>query len=230
MIQQDQIEESSISRFEGDDISSTENSGTFGHVIHPEYIDMNNNSSEDTKFTSHKLKYNRKEAQDNKTKKIKGHFFKKFTNFINLRIKELLKKSKKFSKMKNFMLLRVDSNIYTNPNKKNNFQHLEPIKNIYLNPISKKYKGFSSDHNIKMIEIFEKEKEFKEINDALNLTYLDIFRIFRGEENDTGIEFLSDLIIEYNKFIEELEGKEGNTMEYIEGIIDNVENFEHYFK
>ena len=230
MSQQNIIAESNISSFEGEDIDLIFKSGTFGQGIYPECIDMNNNSSEDTKFTSHKLKYDRKKDQDNKVKKIKGHFFKRFTNLINKRIKELLKKSKKFSKMKNFILLRVDSYIYTNPNKKNNFQHLEPIKNIYLNPIAKKYKGYSSEHNIKMIETLEKEKEFKEINDALNLTYLDIFRIFRGEENDTGIEFLNELIIEYNEFIEEIEGKEGNSKEYIEGIIDTVKNFEHYFK
>jgi len=230
MITQNQIEESSISSVEKVDIDSINKSGTNGLGIFPENLLMNNNSSEDTKFTSHKLKYDRKKDQDRKIKKIKGHFIKRFTNLINSRIKELQKKSEKFSKMKNFILLRVDSNIYTNPNKKNNFQHLEPIKNIYLNPIAKKYKGYSSDQNIKMIEIFEKEKELKEINDALNLTYLDIFRIFRGEENDTGIEFLNDLINEYYEFIEELEGKEGNTMEYIEEIIDTVNNFEYYFK
>ena len=81
----------------------------------------------------------------------------------------------------------------------------------------------------KIIQGYSPE-EIQEINNVLNLPFLDIFKIYGGEENDTSIEFLNDIKKEYDEFLEELEGKEGDSMEYIEGIIDTLNKFENYFK
>lgn len=166
------------------------------------------------------------ESTDNKLKKIKGYMYKGFTRVINRRMKKI-QKSTNYPKMAKFELFPTVPEIYANPNiKDNRIQINEPIKNLYSKcPISTAYKKYGEGHNIEIIEILENKPQFKEINDALNLTYLEILSIFRGDGNETGINFLNELKKEYQQFIKKLEiyGEK-----YINQIKDLVDNFEHY--
>ena len=167
-------------------------------------------------------------SSDNKFKKIKARVYKGLTRVINKRMKKI-QKSTNYPKMGKFELFPTVPEIYANPNiKDNRIQINEPIKNLYSKcPISTAYKKYGEGHNIEIIEILENEPQFKEINDALNLTYLEILSIFRGDGNETGIIFLNKLKKEYQQFIKKLD-KYGE--KYINQIKDLVDNFEHYYR
>jgi arsenate reductase-like glutaredoxin family protein len=167
-------------------------------------------------------------SSDNKFKKIKARVYKGLTRVINKRMKKI-QKSTNYPKMAKFELFPTVPEIYANPNiKDNRIQINEPIKNLYSKcPISTAYKKYGEGHNIEIIEILENEPQFKEINDALNLTYLEILSIFRGDGNETGIIFLNKLKKEYQQFIKKLD-KYGE--KYINQIKDLVDNFEHYYR
>ena len=223
---------------------SSQNKSVIDNTIYPNDSQMNisnanhppistiNNNSEDTEKKFNKPKTllfkqstSRKIRIDNIINIIICHNIKSVTILINMRLKELQKKSKKFSTLQNFILPHVSYKMIIFGNQKKKEQFFEPIKNIYLNSIAKKY---NQDHNTKIIKIIEKEEEFKEINDALNLSILDIFKIYRGEENDTGIDFLNGLKELYDQFIEKLKGREDN--EYMAKFINCMNKFEYYFR
>ena len=163
-----------------------------------------------------------KYSEDNIIRKIKSYFIR----FIN----EILNKS---VKNKNYEFLKLDSKISENLKKDFNLQLLDAtIKDIYNNSkISTKYRRQikdSSDKNKFLIKIiFEEKREIETIN-ILNLTFRELFDIFRRKiKNIDDIELkmkiaeiplFSTKLNDIENFFDEVRSKEIDKNEKVEVI------------
>ena len=181
-----------------------------------------------------------KYSEDNMMRKIKAYFFTYCHNFINKSIKD-----------KKLQFLKIYSSISENLKKDFNLDLLNrTFKDIYQNSsISKKYKkereNYISKNKEIIQKIYEEKKEIETIN-ILNLTYRELFSIFRRSIIDISLELkmkIEDIALleneefnNINKFFEQIEQQEISKKESNEDIknyIDNIKqlciNYEKWF-
>ena len=119
-----------------------------------------------------------KDKEDNIISKIKSNFQKYFHKFL----------LNCFQKKED--LLKMNNKVIKSLKKDNNLELFKKtLKEIFIQEdISKKYKNKEQDANVKLInKIYEENKE-KEVIKILNLTYLEVFDIFRRKLKDISPE------------------------------------------
>lgn len=185
------------------------------------------------------IRKHNKSSKDNIIIKIKGYFFQY--------IRDVVKKNSDQGKID---LKKISYKFISNVNKEKNENLFKmKIKDILRNePITKKNKKSNPFENKNIIDKIYKSKKEKNVIKILELTFKELFMIFRKKLNYEGdkeemksikqkIEGL-DLLDENNKYkdinylIEKLEQKNENKtehQEYIEEIIRLCRNYERWF-
>ena len=197
--------------------------------------DNNNNNRGRNKRNSNKKGEHNKKSEDNIINKIKAYFINTFIRYLII----------EFSLNKNIELKKLPTKFIGDVTKKNNERLFDmKIKDILCEQeISSKYSTCDRFENKKIIEkIYKENKEIKVIK-ILELTFEELFIIFRRKLNDPEdkeelekikhkIESL-DLLEENNKYkgIENLikEQKKMNGEEYIEKIKNLCLGFKKWF-
>ena len=206
--------------------SSSDDEITQSHDIHYEEVLQGFPQEDFGRDLYRRTNPDSKRKKQNKTRKIKVHLYKGLIYCLNREIKKI-QKSTKYAGYNNFLLLRVNPIIYSNPNKRANKALLKkPIKYLFNKPISSQY-HMHRNHNRKIIKILENNPEFQEIKNILNMSYLNILRIYRGQDEE--VELLDGLFGQYINFIEGLRDNPKNDEDYIDAIREMIDNFEHYF-
>ena len=91
------------------------------------------------------------------------------------------------------------------------------------NPINDKFKLLQKDYNQKVINKIYEEK-IQELIDILEMTFLEVFSIFRNINETEKLKGLEKI----DTVLKELELNEEDT-EYIKKFNDVVQNFENYY-
>lgn len=180
-------------------------------------------------------------SQDNIANKIKGYFFRYVRDVLN---KNLLDKKKNFFKL---------SHQYISDLKKSNNENLfeMKIKDIISQiPIAQKYKKYNKEENKILIDNIYKEKKEKKVKKILELTFNELFIIFRNKLNDEkdkedikkiskkikGLDLLKSQNYEdFDFLIKKLEKRNANDKnkkeydEYIQSLIKFCCNYEKWF-
>ena len=213
-------------------------------------------SQENLNFTQNEFKSNFKRGRKRKEDNIKGAHNKFSADNIMRKIKsfflnscfELINKS---IKNKQIQLLKLNSEIGENLKRDYNLKLLDTtLKNLFFDSkISLKYrKKIKAYYNLNkkiIIKIFQENKE-KEAIQLLNLTYKELFQIFRKKFEDIDLDLkikINDIeILKGNdfkdilNFIEEIREKEINKNEekqnieiYLENIKNLCINYENWF-
>ena len=184
------------------------------------------------------IRNHNKNSKDNMMRKIKTFLFNACNNLLNNSLKD-----------KDLKFLNLDNEIITNLKKDDNIKLLNTtIRNLYENSsISKKYDSYNSDNNKIIIEKIYKEKEEIETIEILNLTFLELLKIFRRNISNISIE-LKEKIENINilntdeykniikKFFEDIKIQESkknenekNITDYINNIKKLIINYEFWF-
>ena len=173
-----------------------------------------------------------KNSDDNIIRKIKVHIFKYAIEIMNNNIPENYSKIKKLSHDE-INVLQI---------KKNRAMFSKSLGEIFTEiNMSPKFKDvkYKDDNNKKLIEKINKdavEKEgLKKIKKILDLTFLDLLEIFKG--NEEMINKLGDvkLLVDngkkgYEQFINEQKKKENVTDDdYIENLMNLINDYENWF-
>ena len=156
-------------------------------------------------------------SHDNILRKIRGKFCKRVINYINSII---------ISKNVNIKRLKpLKGKIAQNNNIKYNIKLLNSkLKDILSsNEINGKFKLFDKYHNKNVIYTIY-SKNIKELIDILEMTFLDIFKIFRNSNETEKLIGLEKL----DSVIREIKLKEKDD-EYINKLIKVAMNFESYY-
>jgi hypothetical protein len=162
--------------------------------------------------------YHTKYSHDNILRKIKAKFFKKIINFINSRIISTNSSIKNTLKPLNGKISQ-NNNISFNLNLLNT-----KLKDIILNfPMNKKFKMIDDNYNKNIINSIYQEKVTGLI-DVLEMTFLDIFKIFRDLKETEKLAGLD----KYDSVIRELQ-KKGEDDEYIKKLEKTIMKFETYY-
>ena len=161
-----------------------------------------------------------KYSSDNVTAKIKGRTINYISDLINDKIKAINQNNDDKSKYN--YLLKISEKEYKNNSVEFNRKFLKKnLKTIFSVKISKKYKIYDPDNNIKLIQrlLTDKNEEIKEYFEKLfKLTFLDCLKHFRGSE----ISPLLDGMTNYKEFREEFL----NDKEYQKNLDHYVNNYE----
>ena len=158
-------------------------------------------------------------SHDNILRKIKVKAFNKIIKYINSIIK-------KYNKEHNIgMLLPIVGKIHQNNGIDFNKKLLNSkLKDIFLKyEINGKFTLFKKSYNADIIKTIY-EKNIEELINILEMTFLDIFIIFRNDKELNKYEGLEKIDIT----IKEIQKKE-NDIDYICKFIDVVNNFENYY-
>ena len=213
-------------------------------------------SQENLNFTQNEFKPNFKRGRKRKEDNIKGahnkfsqdNIMRKIKSFFLNSCFELINKS---IKNKQIQLLKLNSEIGENLKRDYNLKLLDTtLKNLFFDSkISLKYrKKIKTYYNLNkkiIIKIFQENKE-KEAIQLLNLTYKELFQIFRKKLEDIDLDLkikINDIeILKGNdfkdilNFIEEIREKEINKNEekqnidiYLENIKNLCINYENWF-
>ena len=162
--------------------------------------------------------YHTKFSSDNIRRKIKVKFLNKTINYINRII---------LSKYKNKIntLKKIGKDVSQNNGINYNKILLKlKLKDIFMNnPINDKFKLLQKDYNQKVINKIYEEK-IQELIDILEMTFLEVFSIFRNINETEKLKGLEKI----DTVLKELELNEENT-EYIKKFNDVVQNFENYY-
>ena len=162
--------------------------------------------------------YHTKFSSDNIRRKIKVKFLNKTINYINRII---------LSKYKNKIntLKKIGKDVSQNNGINYNKILIKlKLKDIFMNnPINDKFKLLQKDYNQKVINKIYEEK-IQELIDILEMTFLEVFSIFRNINETEKLKGLEKI----DTVLKELELNEENT-EYIKKFNDVVQNFENYY-
>ena len=183
------------------------------------YFETNNKKKKGRKsLTSLVIGVHTKYSYDNILRKIKVKFLKKLINYINRVIL-----SKYHSKIK--ILKPLEAKISQNNGINFNVKLLNlKIKDLFcLFGSSKKFKNIEKDYNKTIIQKIYEEKA-TEIIDILEMTFLEVFSIFRASNEENKLIGLEKL----DKVIEEIKDKEKDD-EYIKMFQNVAMNFENYY-
>ena len=157
-------------------------------------------------------------SHDNILRKIKVKFFHKITNYINSII---------ISKYRNIIDVlkplkgKIAQNNTINFNKK---LLKSKLKDIFLTyEINGKYKSFNKNYNKDIIDKIYNEN-IKELIDILEMTFLEVFIIFRDLNETKKLKGLE----KRDSVIREIKIKDNNK-EYIDKFTNVIMNFEHYY-
>ena len=142
-------------------------------------------------------------SQDNIIRKIKVKFLKSLMNFINKEYYTYLISQKKEVRE---LIFPIDSKVSKNIKKKDNLIWFnQKIKDVYSNNISKKYKIYKKNENMKRILKFYEEESNKQLKltKILEMRIEDIYNIYISDEEVDGFEGFDNLKsdmekIEYN--------------------------------
>jgi len=158
-----------------------------------------------------------KYSDDNILRKIKVKFFQKLIKFINNKI------SSKYNGIIK-ILKPLKGEISQDNTIKFNKQLMDSkLKDIFLNnEINGKFKNCEKDYNKNVIDAIY-ENNIQELIDIFELTFLEVFNIFRdtNETEFTGFEKI-------NKVVDELKLKE-NDKDYVHKFQEVVKDFENYY-
>ena len=162
--------------------------------------------------------YHTKFSSDNIRRKIKVKFFNKTINYINRII--LVKYKNKINTLK-----KIGKDVSQNNGINYNKILIKlKLKDIFMNnPINDKFKLLQKDYNQKVINKIYEEK-IQELIDILEMTFLEVFAIFRNINETEKLKGLEKI----DTVLKELELNEENT-EYIKKFNDVVQNFENYY-
>ena len=173
-----------------------------------------------------------KNSADNIIRKIKVHIFKYAIEIMNNNIPENYSKIKKLSHGE-INVLQIKKNIAMFSKSLG-----EIFTEINMSPKFKDDK-YKDDNNKKLIEKINKDavkkEELKKIKKILDLTFLDLLEIFKG--NEEMINKLGDvkLLVDngkkgYEQFINEQKKKENVTDDdYIENLMNLINDYENWF-
>jgi len=158
-----------------------------------------------------------KYSDDNILRKIKVKFFQKLIKFINNKI------SSKYNGIIK-ILKPLKGEISQDNTIKFNKQLMDSkLKDIFLNnEINGKFKNCEKDYNKNVIDAIY-ENNIQELIDIFELTFLEVFNIFRdtNETEFTGFEKI-------NKVVDELKLKESDN-DYVQKFQEVVKDFENYY-
>lgn len=177
-----------------------------GQSIFKVKIEMTKNNKKGRKTISSKVKaIHTKFSYDNILRKIKVKFFKKLIHCINNII--LLKYRSKIK-----TLVPLEGKISQNNGINFNSELLNlKIKDLFLNfGISRKFKNSKNDNNKEVIKKIY-EENLTEIIELLEMTFLEVFSIFRASKKGKNLFGLESL----DQVIEEIKNKEKDD-EYID--------------
>ena len=162
--------------------------------------------------------YHTKFSSDNIRRKIKVKFFNKTINYINRII--LVKYKNKINTLK-----KIGKDVSQNNGINYNKILIKlKLKDIFMNnPINDKFKLLQKDYNQKVINKIYEEK-IQELIDILEMTFLEVFAIFRNINETEKLKGLEKI----DTVLKELELNEEDT-EYIKKFNDVVQNFENYY-
>ena len=190
-----------------------------GQSIFKVKIEMTKNNKKGRKTISSKVKaIHTKFSYDNILRKIKVKFFKKLIHCINNII--LLKYRSKIK-----TLVPLEGKISQNNGINFNSELLNlKIKDLFLNfGISRKFKNSKNDNNKEVIKKIY-EENLTEIIELLEMTFLEVFSIFRASKKGTNLFGLESL----DQVIEEIKNKEKDD-EYIDMFRNIAMNYEKYY-
>ena len=190
-----------------------------GQSIFKVKIEMTKNNKKGRKTISSKIKaIHTKFSYDNILRKIKVKFFKKLIHCINNII--LLKYR---SKIKTFVPLEGKISQNNGINFNSELLNLK-IKDLFLNfGISRKFKNSKNDNNKEVIKKIY-EENLTEIIELLEMTFLEVFSIFRASKKGKNLFGLESL----DQVIEEIKNKEKDD-EYIDMFKNIAMNYEKYY-
>ena len=162
--------------------------------------------------------YHTKFSHDNILRKLKVKFFKKIVKYINRIII-----SKYGAKIKKLLPLngKISQNNTIIFNRKLLYSKLKDI--FLLSEINGKYKSVQKNYN-KEIIIKIYNENIKELIDILEMTLLDVYKIFRDSNETNKLNGLEKLDIVIN----EVKNKENNE-EYIKKFTKVANNFEYFY-
>ena len=183
------------------------------------HFEMAKKSKKGRKTISSKVKgIHTKFSYDNILRKIKVKFFKKLIHCINNII--LLKYHSKIK-----TLIPLEGKISQNNGINFNSELLNvKIKDLFLNfGISRKFKNSKNDYNKEVIQKIY-EENLTEIIELLEMTFLEVFSIFRSPNKAKNLFGLESL----DQVIEEIKDKEKDD-EYIDMFRNIAMNFEKYY-
>ena len=190
-----------------------------GQSIFKVKIEMTKNNKKGRKTISSKIKaIHTKFSYDNILRKIKVKFFKKLIHCINNII--LLKYRSKIK-----TLVPLEGKISQNNGINFNSELLNlKIKDLFLNfGISRKFKNSKNDNNKEVIKKIY-EENLTEIIELLEMTFLEVFSIFRASKKGKNLFGLESL----DQVIEEIKNKEKDD-EYIDMFRNIAMNYEKYY-
>ena len=162
--------------------------------------------------------YHTKFSHDNILRKLKVKFFKKIVKYINRIII-----SKYGAKIKKLLPLngKISQNNTIIFNRKLLYSKLKDI--FLISEINGKYKSVQKNYN-KEIIIKIYNENIKELIDILEMTLLDVYKIFRDSNETNKLNGLEKLDIVIN----EVKNKENNE-EYIKKFTKVANNFEYFY-
>ena len=162
--------------------------------------------------------YHTKFSHDNILRKLKVKFFKKIVKYINRIII-----SKYGAKIKKLLPLngKISQNNTIIFNRKLLYSKLKDI--FLISEINGKYKSVQKNYN-KEIIINIYNENIKELIDILEMTLLDVYKIFRDSNETNKLNGLEKLDIVIN----EVKNKENNE-EYIKKFTKVANNFEYFY-
>lgn len=162
--------------------------------------------------------YHTKFSHDNILRKLKVKFFKKIVKYINRIII-----SKYGAKIKKLLPLngKISQNNTIIFNRKLLYSKLKDI--FLISEINGKYKSVQKNYN-KEIIIKIYNENIKELIDILEMTLLDVYKIFRDSNETNKLNGLEKLDIVIN----EIKNKENNE-EYIKKFTKVANNFEYFY-
>ena len=172
-----------------------------------------------------------KNSADNIIRKIKVHIFKYAIEIMNNNIPKNYPKIKKLS-YNEINVLQIQ---------KNRAMFSKSLGEIFTEiNMSPKFKDvkYKDDNNKKLIEKINKDavkkEELKKIKKILDLTFLDLLEIFKG--NEEMINKLGDvkLLVDngkkgYEQFINEQKKKQNVTDDYIKNLMNWINDYENWF-
>ena len=172
-----------------------------------------------------------KNSDDNIIRKIKVHIFKYAIEIMNNNIPKNYPKIKKLS-YNEINVLQIQ---------KNRAMFSKSLGEIFTEiNMSPKFKDvkYKDDNNKKLIEKINKDavkkEELKKIKKILDLTFLDLLEIFKG--NEEMINKLGDvkLLVDngkkgYEQFINEQKKKQNVTDDYIKNLMNLINDYENWF-
>ena len=172
-----------------------------------------------------------KNSDDNIIRKIKVHIFKYAIEIMNNNIPKNYPKIKKLS-YNEINVLQIQKN-----RAMFNKSLGEIFTEINMSPKFKDVK-YKDDNNKKLIEKINKDavkkEELKKIKKILDLTFLDLLEIFKG--NEEMINKLGDvkLLVDngkkgYEQFINEQKKKQNVTDDYIKNLMNWINDYENWF-